>query len=90
MAETMIKAAVFISVTLIAVLILAWMLREIIQDDRERSKDCQGVEAEMKCHEYKFVALSFLYFVKGAYDWPYWVWVWFDGRVTLDFGCIIK
>jgi len=43
-----------------------------------------------KWYEYEAVALNFLYFVKGVYNWPYLVWVWWDGRVTLDFGVIIK
>ena len=41
----------------------------------------------MKLPKSEFVAMSFLYLAGG---FPYLVWVWWDGRVTIDFGCIIK
>jgi len=41
-------------------------------------------------HSSDYMALSFLFFVKGVYNWPYFVWVWWDGHVSIDFGCILK
>lgn len=35
-----------------------------------------------------YVAISFLFLAGGCF--PYFVWVWSDGSVTLDFGCVVK